>query len=141
MAGSINKVILVGNLGADPEVRHTEGGQVIANVRLATNRVYKNRDGERVEETEWHRIVFFGKLAEIVEQYLKKGATIYAEGRLRTRQWTDKDGNEKYTTEIVGENMTMLGSRGTGSNGAQSKTENVASDNEVSEPNGDDLPF
>lgn len=111
MAGSVNKVILIGNLGADPEVRYTEGGQCVANVRIATNRAYNNREGNRVEETEWHRVVMWGKLGEIVEKWLKKGSTIYVEGRLRTRQWTDQNGMERYTTEVVAENMTMLGGR------------------------------
>lgn len=109
MAGSINKAILIGNLGGDPEVRYLEGGQAVANFTLATNRVYTTRENEKREETEWHRIVLWGKLAEIAEKYLKKGKTIYVEGRLRTRQWQDKDGVTKYTTEIVGETMTMLG--------------------------------
>jgi len=111
MAGSVNKVILIGNLGVDPEVRYLENGQAVANFRIATNRVYTTKDNERREETEWHRIVLWGKLAEIAEKYLTKGRTVYIEGRLRTRQWVDQNKIERYTTEIVGENMTMLGGK------------------------------
>lgn len=114
MAGSVNKVILIGNLGADPEVRALESGQKVAQLSLATNRTYNNRDGQRIEETEWHRVVYWGRLAETCERYLKKGSTIYVEGRLRTRKWQDQSGAERYTTEVVGDNMTMLGGRGEG---------------------------
>jgi single-strand DNA-binding protein len=109
---SVNKVILIGNLGRDPEVRYAPNGSAICTVSLATSRTWKNKDsGERQEETEWHRVVFFDRLAEIAGEYLKKGKSIYVEGRLKTRKWTDKDGVEKYTTEIVAQEMTMLGSR------------------------------
>jgi single-strand DNA-binding protein len=108
---SVNKVILIGNLGRDPETRYSADGAAIANVSVATTRKYKNAAGEQQEETEWHRVVFFGRLAEIAGEYLRKGRPVYVEGRLKTRKWTDKDGNEKYTTEIVAENMQMLGSR------------------------------
>jgi single-strand DNA-binding protein len=111
MAGSVNKVILVGNLGADPEIRALESGQKVARLSLATNRSYNNRDGQRVDETEWHRVEVWGRLAEIAEKYLNKGRTIYIEGRIRTRKWTDQNNIEKYTTEIVGETLTMLGNR------------------------------
>lgn len=111
MAGSVNKVILVGNLGADPEIRALESGQKVARISLATNRSYNNRDGQRVDETEWHRVEVWGRLAEIAEKYLNKGRTIYVEGRIRTRKWTDQNNIEKYTTEIVGETLTMLGNR------------------------------
>jgi single-strand DNA-binding protein len=107
---SINKVIIVGNLGRDPEMRALSNGDAVANIAVATS--YKSTDresGEQKEATEWHRIAFFGRLAEIVGQYLKKGAPIYVEGHLQTRKYTDKDGFEKYTTEIVAENMQMLG--------------------------------
>ena len=109
MAGSVNKVILIGNLGADPEIRTLESGQKVTNLSLATNRAYNNRDGQKVDETEWHRVELWGKLAEIAGQYLQKGRTIYVEGRLRTRKWTDQSGIERYSTDIVGETMTMLG--------------------------------
>jgi single-strand DNA-binding protein len=109
---SVNKVILIGNLGRDPEVRYTPSGSAVCNVGIATTRNWKNKDsGERQEETEWHRVVFFDRLAEIAGEYLKKGRPVYVEGRLRTRKWTDKDGVEKYTTEIVGEQMQLLGGR------------------------------
>jgi single-strand DNA-binding protein len=108
---SVNKVILVGNLGRDPEVRYTPDGAAIANVSIATTSKYKNKSGEMVEETEWHRVTFFGRLAEIVGEYLKKGRSIYVEGRLKTRKYTDKDGVEKYATDIIANEMQMLGSR------------------------------
>ena len=111
MARGINKVILVGNLGNDPETRYTQGGMAITRISLATTSVRKDKDGNQIEETQWHRVVFFGKLAEIAGEYLKKGSQIYVEGSLRTRKWTDKDGQEKYTTEIRGDAMQMLGSR------------------------------
>ena len=111
---SVNKVILIGNLGRDPEVRYTPSGSAVCNVGIATTRNWKNKDsGERQEETEWHRVVFFDRLAEIAGEYLKKGRPVYVEGRLRTRKWTDKDGVEKYSTEIVLQNfrgeMVLLG--------------------------------
>ena len=109
---SVNKVILVGNLGKDPEVRYAPSGDAFANVTIATTRTWKDKNsGEKKEETEWHRIVFNGRLAEIAGEYLKKGRSIYVEGRLRTRKWQDKDGTDKYTTEIIADQMQMLGSR------------------------------
>ncbi len=109
---SINKVILIGNLGRDPEVRYTPSGAAVCNVTIATSRNWKDRtSGEKVEETEWHRVVFYDRLAEIAGEYLKKGRSVYVEGRLKTRKWTDKDGVDKYTTEVVADNMQMLGSR------------------------------
>ena len=109
---SVNKVILIGNLGRDPEVRYTTNGAAICNMSLATTRTWKSKDsGERQEETEWHRVVLYDRLAEIAGEYLKKGRSVYVEGRLKTRKWTDKDGVEKYTTEIVAMEMTLLGSR------------------------------
>jgi single-strand DNA-binding protein len=109
---SVNKVILVGNLGKDPEVRYAPSGDAFANVTIATTRTWKDKNsGEKKEETEWHRIVFNGRLAEIAGEYLKKGRPIYVEGRLRTRKWQDKDGTDKYTTEIIADQMQMLGSR------------------------------
>ena len=107
----LNKVMLIGHLGADPEVRHLEQNQVVANFRLATNRSYTNKAGEKVEETEWHRVVSWGKLAEIIEQYVHKGSMVYVEGRLTTRQWQDKEGNERYTTEVRCESLQMLDRR------------------------------
>lgn len=108
---SVNKVILVGNLGRDPEIRYMPSGEPVANITIATSSKYKNKSGEMVEETEWHRVTFFGKLAEIAGQYLKKGRSVYVEGRLKTRKYTDKDGVEKYATDIVANEMQMLGSR------------------------------
>jgi single-strand DNA-binding protein len=111
---SVNKVILIGNLGRDPEVRYMPDGQAIANVSVATTDTWKDKAGEKQERTEWHRVAFFGKLAEIVGEYLKKGNPIYVEGRLQTRKWQDKEGQERYTTEIVADRMQMLGGRGGG---------------------------
>jgi single-strand DNA-binding protein len=109
---SINKVILIGNLGRDPEVRYTPNGAAICNVTIATSRNWKDKNsGERMEETEWHRVVFYDRLAEIAGEYLKKGRPVYVEGRLKTRKWQDKDGVEKYTTEIIADQMQMLGGR------------------------------
>ena len=109
---SVNKVILIGNLGRDPETRYTADGAAITNIAIATSDRWKDKaTGEMKEATEWHRVVFFGRQAEIAGEYLKKGRPVYVEGRLRTRKWQDKDGNDKYTTEIVAENMQMLGSR------------------------------
>jgi single-strand DNA-binding protein len=110
--GSVNKVILIGNLGKDPEVRHTQSGSAVTTFSLATNESWNNREGQREERTEWHRVVAFGKLADICGQYLKKGKQIYVEGRLQTRSWDDRDGNKRYTTEIVASQMTMLGRAG-----------------------------
>jgi single-strand DNA-binding protein len=116
---SVNKVILIGNLGRDPEVRYTPSGSAVCNVGIATTRNWKNKDsGERQEETEWHRVVFFDRLAEIAGEYLKKGRPVYVEGRLRTRKWTDKDGVEKYTTEVYAEQMQLLGGREDGGGGS-----------------------
>ena len=112
---SVNKVQIIGNLGRDPEIKYLPSGDALANIAVATS--YKSKDkntGEQTEKTEWHRISFFGKLAEIVGQYLKKGSSVYVEGRLQTRKYTDKDGVEKYATEIVAENMQMLGGRADG---------------------------
>ena len=113
MARGINKVIIVGNLGRDPEVRYTASGAAVANVTVATTDAWKDKQtGEQQERTEWHRVVFFGRLAEIVGEYLKKGRQIYVEGRLQTRKWEDQQGQERYTTEIVANEMQMLGGRG-----------------------------
>jgi single-strand DNA-binding protein len=109
---SVNKVILIGNLGRDPEVRYTPSGAAVCNLRLATTRNWKNRDsGERQEETEWHSVVLYDRQAEVAGEYLKKGRPVYIEGRLKTRKWQDKDGNDRYTTEIVADSMQLLGGR------------------------------
>ena len=112
---SVNKVILIGNLGADPETRYLPSGDAVANIRIATTEVWKDKGGEKQEHTEWHRIAFFGKLAEIAGEYLKKGSPVYIEGRIRTRKWQDKEGQDRYSTEIVADRMQLLGSRGGGS--------------------------
>jgi single-strand DNA-binding protein len=118
MARGVNKVTLIGNLGADPEVRYTANGSAVANIRLATAESWRDKEsGETQERTEWHRVVFFSRLAEIVGEYLKKGSQVYIEGRLQTRKWQDRDGNERYTTEIVANEMQMLGGRGGGAGG------------------------
>jgi single-strand DNA-binding protein len=115
---SINKVILIGNLGRDPEVRYTPSGAAVCNLRLATTRNWKNRDsGERQEETEWHSVVLYDRQAEVAGEYLKKGRPVYIEGRLKTRKWQDKDGNDRYTTEIVADSMQLLGGREGGGGG------------------------
>ena len=109
---SINKVIIIGNIGRDPEVRFTPNGAAVANVSVATTRSWKDKNsGDKVEETEWHRVVFYDRLAEIAGEYLKKGKPVYIEGRLKTRKWQDKDGKDNYTTEIVAEQMQLLGGR------------------------------
>lgn len=122
MAGSVNKVILIGNLGRDPEVRTTQSGTKVANLSIATSDSWKDRNtGERREKTEWHRVVIFGNLADIAERYLKKGSKVYVSGQLQTRKWQDQSGQDKYTTEVVlqgyGGELTMLDSRGGGDGG------------------------
>ena len=109
MAGGVNKVILIGHLGADPEIRYTQNGAPVANLRLATSESWKNKNGQKEERTEWHRVVAWSKLAELAGQYLSKGRQIYVEGRLQTRSWDDKDGNKRYSTEIVATNIQFLG--------------------------------
>tara|TARA_B100000945_G_C20365224_1_gene589217 strand:- start:173 stop:604 length:432 start_codon:yes stop_codon:yes gene_type:complete len=143
MAG-VNKVILVGNLGKDPEVRYLDSGVAVANFTLATTENYKNKEGERVSQTEWHNIVLWRGLAEVAENWLKKGSSIYVEGKIRTRKWEDKEGVTRYTTEILGDNMTMLGgNRSSGevnsSNKENTNKEGDNSNNIASE--SDDLPF
>lgn len=143
MAG-INKVILVGNLGKDPEVRYLEGGTAVANFPIATSENYTDRNsGEKKTITEWHNVVLWRGLAEIAEKYLKKGNQVYIEGKLRTRKWQDKEGNDRYTTEIVGDNMQMLGRREDNNDNSSTQSSGSASsaqiDNEPTET--DDLPF
>ena len=124
----VNKVILIGNLGKDPEVRYLDSGVAVANLSLATSENYKNKDGERVTQTEWHDVVLWRGLAEVAEKYLKKGSSIYVEGKLRTNKWVDKDENTRYKTEILADKLTMLGK----SNSQESSIENSSED---------DLPF
>ena len=141
MAG-VNKVILVGNLGKDPEVRYLDSGVAVASFSLATTESYKNKEGERVSQTEWHNIVFWRGLAEVAEKYLKKGDSIYVEGKIRTRKWEDKEGNSRYSTEIIADNMTMLG-------GKPASKDTLVDTSEPSSPidkkeeldSTDDLPF
>lgn len=141
MAG-VNKVILVGHLGKDPEVRHLEGGNSVANFTLATNDYYKDKQGTRVERTEWHNIAAWRGLAELAEKYLKKGSLVYVEGKLRTRQYQDKDQQTRYITEIVADEISLLGARG-GSNGANGIGAIAASESPSlrQEPELDQLPF
>lgn len=124
---SVNKVILIGNLGKDPEVRYMPSGEAIANISVATTDSWKDKSGEKQEKTEWHRVSFFGKLAEIVGEYLKKGSQVYVEGRLQTRKWQDKEGQDKYTTEIVADRMQMLGGRSGAGGGENMTTERPSS--------------
>lgn len=144
MAG-VNKVILVGNLGADPELRYAPSGMAIANFRIATTETWKDKTGAKQDKTEWHRIVAFGKLAEICGEYLNKGKQIYVEGKIQTRQWEDKDGNKRYTTEVVAQTMQMLGPAGekgaaSASGGAGASEEQPpAMENPPAEL--DDIPF
>jgi single-strand DNA-binding protein len=112
MAGGVNKVILVGNLGNDPEMRHTPGGAGVCEFRLATNESWNDKNGQRQERTEWHRIVVWGKKAEVCSKYLSKGRQVFVEGRLRTRSWEDKDGHKRYTTEIIANDVQFLGGQG-----------------------------
>jgi single-strand DNA-binding protein len=150
MAG-VNRVILIGNLGKDPEIRSLEGGVKVANFSLATTETYKGKNGEKVEQTEWHNIVLWRGLAEVAESYLKKGNSVFIEGKIRTRDWTDKDGNKRYTTEIVADNMVMLSSRrdqpSGGEYNGQQKPEKMAHPEppeqsaDLTADTGDDLPF
>lgn len=145
MAG-VNKVILVGNLGKDPEIRHLDNGRAVTNFSLATSESYKNKAGERVTTTEWHNVVLWTPLAEIAEKYLRKGNQIYVEGKLQTRSYDDKDGIRRYTTEVVVQNMTMLGSKNEGSSDSNSNAyagNNVSDEgvNTLKEEATDDLPF
>jgi single-strand DNA-binding protein len=123
---SVNKVILIGNLGKDPEVRYLPSGDAVANISIATTETWKDKAGEKQEKTEWHRVSMFSKLAEIAGEYLKKGSQVYIEGRLETRKWTDKEGHERYSTEIRADRMQMLGSRSGGSERMAPPEEDVA---------------
>jgi len=138
MAG-VNKVILVGRLGADPEVRYTSDGKAVANFRMATSTNFTNKSGEKSEKTEWHRLVAFGKLGEICGEYLSKGKQVYVEGRIQTRSWEDRDGTKKWTTEIVATAMQMLGGPGQGGSTAESEPNPPQDDS--SSPIDDDIPF
>ncbi len=142
MAG-LNKAILIGNLGRDPEVRYTPGGLAVANFTIATSESWSNKNGEKETRTEWHRIVAFGKLGEICGEYLSKGKQVYIEGRIQTREWDDKEGVKRYTTEIVASQMLMLGAReGQGSGGTYADSPSSGyKDTPNSMPKDDDIPF
>ena len=138
MSGSLNKVTLIGRLGIDPEVKHLEEGKAVANFSLATSERYKDKNtGERIESTDWHNIVLWNKLAEISEKYLKKGSQVYIEGSLKTRKWKDRDGNDRWTTEVLGKQIIMLGR--VDSNNQENQTNNSLSENK--NESDDDLPF
>ena len=148
---SLNRATLIGNLGKDPETRYSSSGDAITNITLATTEVWKDKNGEKQEKTEWHRVTFYRKLAEIAGEYLKKGRSVYVEGRLETRKWTDKNGVDRYTTEIIATDMKMLGSRsGSDSFDSSDRNESDASASNRSSPNRnqngfddmeDDIPF
>jgi len=142
MAG-VNKAILIGNLGRDPELRYTQNGQAVANFTLATNESWTDKSGERVERTEWHRIVAWGKVGELCAQYLSKGRTVYVEGRIQTREWEDKDGNKRSTTEINAQTVQFLGGKGgdTDSGPRPSPTSGGEPGGGSAPPPGDDIPF
>lgn len=134
----VNKVILIGNLGKDPEVRYLDSGVAVANFSLATTENYRNKEGEKVSQTEWHNVVLWRGLAEIAEKYLKKGSSVYIEGRIRNRKWEDKEGNTRYNNEILADNMTMLGGRSNDSNQDIGSNQNTSKPEDSSE---NDLPF
>jgi len=140
---SLNKVMLIGNLGKDPEVRYTAAGTAVASFSVATSEKYKNKNGEWEEKTEWHNVTLWARLAEIAGEYLAKGKTVYIEGRLQTRKWQDKDGKDRYTTEIVGEKMQMLSGKGEGG-GRQGGGKVESQESGYNEPAfnpDDDIPF
>lgn len=143
MARGINKVILVGNLGADPETRYMPSGGAVTNIRVATSESWKDKQtGDQQERTEWHSVAMFNRLAEVAAEYLRKGSQVYIEGKLRTRKWQDKQGNDRYTTEIVANEMQMLGGRGGGTGGAsEPRRQPAAVAESVSDDLDDDIPF
>ena len=145
MANGLNKVILIGNLGRDPEVRYTPGGLAVANFSMATSETWTNKEGEKETRTEWHRIVAWGKLGEICGEYLSKGKQIYIEGRIQTREWEDKEGNKRYTTEIIALQMLMLGSRESAGESRPSPSSDMETPNlpepPISRTKDDDIPF
>ncbi len=144
MARGLNKVMLIGNLGNDPEIRYAQSGNAIANLSIATTEGRKNQNGDWEDHTEWHRVVFFGKLAETCKDYLRKGSKIFVEGRIQTRSWEDKDGKKNYSTEVVGNSMLMLDSKGSGSSGGPSggsPRQNAPQPPSDAPQGEDDLPF
>ncbi len=144
--GSVNKVILVGNLGRDAELRYTPGGAAVATLNLATTEVFKDREGQRKEDTQWHRVILWGKTAESLQDYLTKGKQIYVEGKLQTRKWKDKDGNDKYTTEVRGDRVVLLSGGGRGGDverggGSRASEDQTSSDAGSVDLTDDDIPF
>ncbi|MCK4662177.1 MAG: single-stranded DNA-binding protein [Bacteroidales bacterium] len=139
---AVNKVILIGNVGKDPEVRYLESGVPVAKFPLATSETYKNKSGERISNTEWHNIVLWRGLAEVAEKYIKKGAQLFIEGKIKSRSWDDKEGNKRYITEIIGDNLKMLGKPSGESNSGENEKTKEQEVNKDLEPNEtDDLPF
>ena len=146
MSRGVNKVILVGNLGQKPDMKYTQSNTAVANLSLATSESWKDKDsGDLKTKTEWHRVVYFGKLAEIAEQYLDKGSKVYVEGKLQTRKWQDQSGNDRYTTEVLGQELTMLDSRGDSSGSSFENKNSGMSEENVNQDNGEfseeDIPF
>ena len=146
MSRGVNKVILVGNLGQKPDMKYTQSNTAVANLSLATSESWKDKDsGDLKTKTEWHRVVYFGKLAEIAEQYLDKGSKVYIEGKLQTRKWQDQAGNDRYTTEGLGQELTMLDSRGDSSGSSFENNNSIMSEEDVNQDNGEfseeDIPF
>jgi len=146
MSRVVNKVILVGNLGQKPDMKYTQSNTAVANLSLATSESWKDKDsGDLKTKTEWHRVVYFGKLAEIAEQYLDKGSKVYVEGKLQTRKWQDQAGNDRYTTEVLGQELTMLDSRGDSSGSSFENNNSTMSEEDVNQDNGEfseeDIPF
>ena len=146
MSRGVNKVILVGNLGQKPDMKYTQSNTAVANLSLATSESWKDKDsGDLKTKTEWHRVVYFGKLAEIAERYLDKGSKVYVEGKLQTRKWQDQSGNDRYTTEVLGQELTMLDSRGDSSGSSFENNNSGMSEEDVNQDNGEfseeDIPF
>ena len=146
MSRGVNKVILVGNLGQKPDMKYTQSNTAVANLSLATSESWKDKDsGDLKTKTEWHRVVYFGKLAEIAEQYLDKGSKVYVEGKLQTRKWQDQSGNDRYTTEVLGQELTMLDSRGDSSGSSFENNNSGMNEEDVNQDNGEfseeDIPF
>jgi len=146
MARGINKVIIVGNLGNDPETRYMPSGSAVTNLTVATNESWKDKQtGEQKERTEWHKVAMFNRLAEVAAEYLRKGSQVYIEGKLRTRKWQDKDGNDRWTTEVIADEMQMLGGRGGGGGGSASMNQDPGPASAPAQPGpddfDDDIPF
>ena len=146
MSRGVNKVILVGNLGQKPDMKYTQSNTAVANLSLATSESWKDKEsGDLKTKTEWHRVVYFGKLAEIAQQYLDKGSKVYVEGKLQTRKWQDQAGNDRYTTEVLGQELTMLDSRGDSSGSSFENNNSGMSEEDVNQDNGEfseeDIPF